>query len=58
MTEIACWAHARCKFFDLHAANQCPIAATALQYIGKLYAAEEQTKHTSPEIRQQLPFKS
>ena len=30
IVELACWAHARRKFFDLHAANQSPIAAEAL----------------------------
>ena len=26
VTELACWAHARRKFFDLHAANKHPVA--------------------------------
>lgn len=41
ITELACFAHARRKFFDLHAANQSPIAAAALQRIAALYAIEQ-----------------
>ena len=52
--ELACWAHARRKFFDLHAANQSPIAATALTHIAKLYALEsEATMETRQTLRQQ-----
>jgi len=40
ITEAACWAHARRKFFDIHAANASPIAAQALERIGALYALE------------------
>jgi hypothetical protein len=41
ITELACLAHARRKFFDLYAANQSPNAGEALVRIGKLYAIEE-----------------
>jgi len=40
ITEAACWAHVRRKFFDIHAANASPIAAEALERIGQLYAVE------------------
>lgn len=40
ITEAACWAHVRRKFFDIHAANASPIAAQALERIGQLYAVE------------------
>jgi transposase len=40
ITEAACWAHVRRKFFDIHAANASPIAAEALERIGALYALE------------------
>ena len=36
--EAACWAHARRKFFDVHAATQSPLALEALQRIAALYA--------------------
>jgi transposase len=40
VTELACLAHIRRKFFDLHAANGSPVAAEALRRIGLLYAIE------------------
>jgi transposase len=43
-TELACFAHARRKFFDLHHANQSPMAFEALQRIGQLYAIEAEGK--------------
>lgn len=45
ITELACLAHARRKFFDLHAVNQHPVAAQALQRIGELYHLEEQARN-------------
>ena len=41
VTELACWAHARRKFFDLQVSGAHPQAAEALRRIGKLYAVEE-----------------
>ncbi|MES3041514.1 MAG: IS66 family transposase [Pseudomonadota bacterium] len=40
VTELACWAHARRKLFDLHAANKSPVAEQALKWIARLYAVE------------------
>jgi transposase len=40
ISEAACWAHVRRKFFDIHAANASPIAAEALERIRELYALE------------------
>ena len=54
IVELACWAHARRKFFDLHAANQSPIAAEALKRIAKLYAVEQDGKDMSADERQRL----
>jgi len=42
VTELACLAHVRRKFFDLHAANASPVAAEALSRIAQLYAVEQQ----------------
>ena len=39
--EVACWAHVRRKFFDIHAANGSPLAHDALQRIGALYGVED-----------------
>ena len=54
IVELACWAHARRKFFDLHAANQSPVAAEALKRIGKLYAIEGVVKDQSTDDRKVL----
>ena len=40
VTEAACWAHARRKFFDVHAETASPLAAEALQRIAALYQIE------------------
>jgi transposase len=37
-------AHARRKFFDLHASNKSLIAGEALDYFGKLYEVEREVK--------------
>ena len=52
VTEAACWAHARRKFFDVHAANGSPIARDGLDRIGALYAAEAQIRGKPPDDRQ------
>ncbi len=38
--ELACLAHIRRKFFELHQASPSPLAAEALRRIGELYAIE------------------
>jgi transposase len=45
VTELACLAHCRRKFFDLHAAGGHPVAEEALLRIGQLYAVEAQGRH-------------
>jgi hypothetical protein len=52
--ELGCWAHARRKFFDLHLANQSPMALEALTRIGQLYHIQQQGKALSIEARLQL----
>jgi transposase len=49
--EIACWAHARRKFFDLYEATQSPIAKEALDRIGALYAIESEIRGKPPDGR-------
>lgn len=41
-TELACLAHIRRKFFEVHAASGSPVADEALRRIGQLYAIEQQ----------------
>ncbi len=40
VTELACLAHARRKFFDVHKASASPLAKEALERIGALYVIE------------------
>ena len=54
VTELACLAHVRRKFFDLHAANGSPIAAEALRHIAQLYAIEQQASGLLATERQRL----
>jgi transposase len=42
--EAACWAHVRRKFYDIHVAQTSPIAAEALDRIGRLYAIETEIR--------------
>ncbi|MDH1381241.1 IS66 family transposase, partial [Comamonas aquatica] len=42
--EAGCWAHARRKFFELHAANKSQIAEQALALIGQIYEIERQAQ--------------
>jgi hypothetical protein len=40
--EVACWAHARRKFFLLYQLQASPIAKEALDRIGELYGIERE----------------
>lgn len=53
ITELACLAHARRKFLELHAANQHPVAAEALTRIARLYQIEAESNNARIEQRQQ-----
>lgn len=53
MTELACWAHARRKFHELHIANKSLLAEEALRRIGKIYDVERDVKDASTEARYQ-----
>jgi transposase len=54
ITELGCLTHVRRKFFDLHAANSSPVAATALTRIAQLYLIETEGKELAPAERQRL----
>jgi hypothetical protein len=54
LTEAACWAHARRKFFEIHAANGSAVAAEALARIGELYAIEDQVRGKPPDERREV----
>jgi transposase len=51
VTEAACMAHCRRKFFDVHAATQSLLALEALQRIAALYAVEAEIRGQPPEVR-------
>jgi transposase len=52
--ELACWTHARRKFFDLFQASQSPVAQEALQRIGTLYTNEAEGRDMTTDERQHL----
>jgi hypothetical protein len=51
ITEVACWAHARRKFFEIHAAGGSPLAREALDRIGRLYDIETALRGRPPDER-------
>jgi hypothetical protein len=52
--EVGCLAHARRRFFELHEANQNPMAGKALQHIAELYQVESLAKGMAIEDRRQI----
>jgi transposase len=52
--EAGCLAHARRKFFDLHAANKSQIAEFALKQFARIYEIEEQVRGLSGPQRQEI----
>jgi transposase len=49
--EVACWAHARRKLYDIHVVHASPITTEALTRIGALYRIEEQIRGKPAEVR-------
>lgn len=54
VTEVGCLAHARRKFFDLHASNKSQIAQSALEQIARIYDIEREVKELPPDERQRI----
>lgn len=54
VTEAACWAHVRRKFFDEYESKNAPIAKEALDRIGALYGAEAGARGKPPDERKRL----
>lgn len=50
-TEAGCFAHARRKFFELHAQPQSPLAAEALEHFQALYRIEREAAERAPAER-------
>jgi len=49
--EVACWAHARRKFHDIHVVHASPITTEAIARIGALYGIEEEVRGKSAGLR-------
>lgn len=54
VTEIGCMAHARRKFFELHATNKSMLAEQALRYIQLLYEIESEVPDLEPDLRRRI----
>jgi len=51
LTEVACWAHARRKIYEVHVATASPAAQALLERIGALFAIETGIRGHAPEER-------
>jgi transposase len=51
LIEVACWAHARRKIFEVHAATGSHTAMALLKDIGELFMLEQKINGQSPEER-------
>jgi len=51
LSEVACLAHARRKFFEVHASTASPLAMEVLERIGQLFAIEADIKGKDPAER-------
>ena len=54
ITEAACWAHSRRKFYDIHVARPSAFTEEVLQRIGELYAIEATIRGKPPDERRQV----
>jgi transposase len=52
--EVACWAHARRKFHEIHVAHPSPTTTEAIERIAALYAIEKEIRGSTPEIRKSI----
>jgi transposase len=52
--EVACMAHVRRKFFDIHAATASPIAGEAIKQIAALYGVEAEARGHPPDQRKAI----
>jgi len=51
LIEVACWSHARRKFYDVHQATASPIALDALEQIAALFVIEAAIRGQAPDDR-------
>jgi transposase len=52
--EVACMAHVRRKFVDVHRSQASPIAEEAIERIARLYAVEKEARGSPPDRRVEL----
>jgi hypothetical protein len=48
--EVACWAHARRKFHDIHAVHVSPVTTEAIARVGALYRIQEEVRGKPAEV--------
>ncbi|WP_338615244.1 IS66 family transposase [Pigmentiphaga sp. CHJ604] len=51
--QAGCWAHARRKFYDIHADRPTPVTTEALARIGELYRIEADIRGSPPTTRRE-----
>ena len=54
VSEVGCLAHARRKFFDLHAANKSQLAEFALEQFARVYEIEREVRELNAIERQEI----
>ena len=54
IVEVACWAHARRKIFEVHQSTKSPVAADALKKIAELYRIEMTIRGRPPDLRREV----
>jgi transposase len=52
--EVACWAHARRKFHEIHIAHSSPTTTEAIERIAALYAIEAEIRGSTAEARKTI----
>jgi len=52
--EVACWAHTRRKFHEIHAAHPSPTTTEAIERIAQLYAIERDIRGNPAETRRSV----
>lgn len=51
ITEVACWAHCRRKFFDVWDSKKSPVAKEAIERIASFYTIEAKARFAPPDER-------
>ncbi|MGI4756791.1 MAG: IS66 family transposase [Janthinobacterium lividum] len=54
IVEVACWAHTRRKFHEIHVAHASPVTTEAIERIAALYAIEAEIRGSTAEVRKTI----